>query len=203
MDVSSKIRELMTSIMDGLNEQVWFQEIKTKFEELDPQSKTYLRFGLVGTSLLSIVIFTFSAVWRVHTLKVDLYEKKNILQMIQSANDEIRRLRDSTPAAGLASGDTPWAAYFDTVSGPIGIDKSNLNVANEKAGATTDQTKETLFDIGLKHVNIKQVVRFALALENGQRPVKLRNLTVDTKNDPTGYVDATLAISAFVPVVAK
>ena len=35
-------------------------------------------------------------------------------------------------------------------------------------------SKESLFDLSIKHVSVKQVVRLAYFLENGSRPVKLR-----------------------------
>ena len=60
-----------------------------------------------------------------------------------------------------------------------------------------DQAKEAMFDLKLKHVTIRQVVRYAFFLESGGKPVKLRNLTIDTKGDPSGYLDATLAVSGF------
>ena len=52
-------------------------------------------------------------------------------------------------------------------------------------------------------MNIKQVVRYAASLESGSRPIKLRNLLIDTKTDPSGYLDATLALSAFTLVEQK
>jgi hypothetical protein len=91
----------------------------------------------------------------------------------------------------------PWHAYFESLAPNAGLDKSSLSVNSEKVGASNDQSKETLFDLNLKHVSIKQIVRFALALESGQKPIKLRNLSIDTKDDPAGYMDATLAISVF------
>jgi len=89
------------------------------------------------------------------------------------------------------------------MAGNSGIDKSGITASPEKAGESSEQTKETLVDLNLKHVSIKQVVNFAVALESGARPVKLRNLQIDTKADPTGYMDATLSVSGFTPVVQK
>ena len=57
--------------------------------------------------------------------------------------------------------------------------------------------------MAVKHANIKQVVKFAQGLEAGARPVKLRDLIIDTKPDGSGYLDATLSVSAFSLVQAK
>lgn len=200
MESSEKFKELMTSMKESLAEQEWFQTLQGKFEELDPQSRTYLKFAAFGCSLLLIIIIILSSIWNVHSLKVELAEKRKLLNLIQSANDEMRDLQDRVPTAGARGGDKdsqPWPSYFEAVTSNAGMDKGSLSVGSEKAGNSNDQTKEYLFDLNLKHVNIKQVIRYAFSLENGQRPVKLRNLLIDTKGDPTGYLDATLSVSAF------
>jgi hypothetical protein len=204
MESSAKLREWMGSISESLNDQVWFQELKTKWEELDPQSKLYLKFAGVGGGIIFVFVMIISFIWSVHSLKRELSEKQALLNQIQNANDEIYRLRSSVPGGGggrAAEGDeTPWHAYFENMAPASGIDKSSVTVASEKPGASGDQSKEVLIELQVKHISIKQLVRYALALESGQRPVKLRNLLIDTKGDPTGYLDATFAVSAFTVV---
>jgi len=212
MESSAKIREWAQSLSESLNDQVWFQELKTKWEELDPQSRAYLKIGLASLTLLVLLFWTLSFIWSVHSLKKELSEKTNLLQIIQSAQNELRKSKDSLPSGatleGLAGGisserEVAWPAYFESLAGTSGIDPASLSVTGEKTGTPSDQTKETLLDVNLKHVNIKQVVRYVFSIENGQRPVKLRNLLIDTKNDPTGYLDATLSVSAFTPLGHK
>lgn len=201
MESSSKVREWMDTLIDYLNEQVWFQELKGKWEELDPQSRTNLQFAAFGIIILSVFFLILTVVWSVHSLKSELKEKRALLNTIQAANEEVRRIRDVVPNGGMPEGGNreggSWPTYFESLAQMSGCDKSNLSVSAEKAGSSTDQSKELLFDLNLKHVSIKQVIRYAFTLENGQRPVKVRNLLIDTKGDPTGYMDATLAISAF------
>lgn len=215
MEDSSKIKELLGSITDYLNEKVWFQELKTKWEELDPQSRSYLRFALFGGGVLGVMLLILTSIWSVHSLKKELSDRRSLLFTIQSANEEMRKLKESTPHLSASGGfqtpgnfDTdpqggPWTPYFESLALGSGVDKSSLTVGSEKPGTSTEQSKESLFDVSLKHVNIKQVVRYAFAIENGQRPVKLRNLSIDTTEGASGYLDTTLAISAFTPTVPK
>jgi hypothetical protein len=51
-------------------------------------------------------------------------------------------------------------------------------------------------DIKLNRINIKQVIRYALQLENGPQPVKVRSLTVEA-DGPEGHLNTNLSISAF------
>ena len=139
--------------------------------------------------------------WNVQRLKSELTEKKALLTLVQSASEELRRLKTSGGNGG--SDASAWAPYFESIAGTAGVDKSNITIGSEKPGATSEQSKEVLFELGLKHVNIKQVIRYAFMLESGQRPVKLRNVMIDTKGDQAGYLDATLAVSAFTLVNPK
>jgi hypothetical protein len=201
---SDKIKEWFNNAVEALNKYEWFQDLKSRWDELDPQSQNYVRFASFGIACLSVMMIVMSSIWSVHSLKTELSEKRDLLKVIQNANDEMRRLRESTPQVGLSGKDAgPWGPYLETLAATIGLDKTSVTVSAEKAGASTEQTKESLFDVNLKHVNIKQVIRYAFSVENGQRPVKLRNLLIDTKSDPTGYLDATLALSAFSQVEPK
>lgn len=199
MESNSRIQQWMTSVTDWLNEQEWYGQLKTKWEELDPQSRTYVKAGGVGASVLLVLIMLISAVWSVHSLKGELSDKQDLLSQINAANEEMRRLRDETSVSAAAAGGAtgPWPAYFETIGGNAGVDKASLTISGDKPGTATDQAKETLYDLNLKHVSIKQIVRLAFGLENGSRPVKLRNLAIDTQADPQGYMDATLSVSAF------
>jgi hypothetical protein len=203
MESESRLKEWLGSVSEKLNEQEWFQQLKAKWDELDPASKGYLKAGGLGGGILLLLIIVISSIWSVHSLKSELQEKQELLSMIQSANEELRALRETTsnvPAGGAAGG--TWQSHFESVAGAAGIDKAAMTIGPEKPGSSSDTTKEALYDVALKHVSIKQVVRFAHALESGARPVKLRNMTIDTQSDKEGYMDATLNLSGFA-LVAK
>lgn len=202
MENESRFQQWLSKVGEKLNEQVWFQQLRSKWDELDPQSRMYLKYAALAASVLLVLGGLFTSIWSVSRLKSELREKSDLLNVIQTANEELRRLRETTP--GAASGGrpgeqnaAPWPSYFQSTAQTAGIDQAALNVGSEKQADAGAMASETLFDLNLKHVNIKQVVRYAFHLENGARPVKLRNLTIDTNQDPEGYLDATLSVSAF------
>ncbi|MCM2278704.1 MAG: hypothetical protein NDJ89_11575 [Oligoflexia bacterium] len=203
MEGDSRLSRLVDSVSDFFAEQEWVRQLKAKWDDLDPKSQLYLRLGsLVGGGAL-VVFATGSFLWSVHGLKKEVSEKAELVQLLQSANDEMRRLKESGSSAPVAAGTEPWSAYFTGVAAPLGLGKENFSVSEEKkAAGESDQVKESLYDLSLKKVNIRQVVRLAFSLENGARPVKIRNLLIDTKEDPTGYMDATLSVSAFTVAAA-
>ncbi|HAR43416.1 MAG TPA: hypothetical protein DCS07_12430 [Bdellovibrionales bacterium] len=198
MENSSRLTQLLATIGDKLSEQLWFQQLKGKWDELDGQSRFYLKILGGGSSVLILLIFIFTAVYGVYAIKSEYKVKSDLLLSLQAANDELRLLRESTASAGTPSASAgPWQPYFETTAQSMGLDKGALTISPEKPGASTDTIKEVLIDISLKHVNIRQIARYAFNLETGARPIKLRNLTIDTKSDPAGYMDATLAVSGF------
>lgn len=192
-----RLQQLGTKVSDWLGEQEWFQELRSKWDELDPEKQLYVKIGGIAIVALGMVALVGSSLMSVNALKSDVSNKASLMAALQHASDELKRLKDSSGSANAASDTSPWSSYFETVLTSANIDPSAYELSNEKQGAKGEQSRESLFDISLKHVTVKQVVRFANALEAGPRPVKLKTLEVDTKNDPTGYMDAKLSISAF------
>ena len=202
MGSKNRIKEWIASLRESLGEQEWFQQLKGKWEELDPQSRTYLKIAVLLGTFLSVCLVVLSAMWKVHTLRNELFEKKALLSVIQSANDELTRLRDVVPSSALGNKDKEspaWPVYFENTAMAHGIEKSNIAISTEKPGMQSEQNKEALFDLSVKRVNVKQLVKLIFALEGGQKPIKLRNLLIESK-DASGYLDATLALSAFIRV---
>jgi hypothetical protein len=199
MASDSAMNRFFGRLMDKLNEQTWFQELRGKWEELDAKTRMIVQLVLSGAALLGIFFVVIYSVYSVHSLKQELADKNEVLSMIQSAGDEMRALRMQASGTPTGASAGPWPAFFETTAASSGIDKSAVSVSEEKSGAGMTNARESLFDISLKNVNVRQLVRYAFWVENGGRPVKLRNLTVDTREDLSGYMDASLAVSAFTP----
>lgn len=193
---------MQEKIGEWLNDQEWFQQIKQKWDELDAQSRLYLQIAGICGSVGLVLFSLFSFMWKVHKLKAETADKTQLLTMITSADNELKRLRELNAPLNQAAA-TPeqkpqtWPEYIDSSASRVGIDKNVYTVSEPKPGTSSELTKESLIDVSLKKVNIKQVVRFALSVQNGGRPVKLRNLVIDTHPDGTGYLNATLSLSAF------
>jgi len=188
--------EFVNTISDKLSEQEWFQQLKGKWEELDPQSRSYLKMAGFASAVILFLYLVFSSIWSIHGLKKDLADKDDLLNVVQSANEELRRLRE-TGGAQVNAEVGNWSTYFEATATPLGIEKAALNISAEKPGTSSEVAKESLYDIAMKKVTIKQVIKYAFQLENGNRPVKMRNISITTNADPEGYMDATLSVSGF------
>src|SRR6266481_4632392 len=112
----------LDSVTDFLNEQAWAQQLKAKWEELDPQSRSYLKVAGIAASVLLFLFLIFSSIWSVHKLKQELSDKTDLLTMVQNANDEMRRLRETGTPPPPADASGPWNSYFESVATTAGID---------------------------------------------------------------------------------
>jgi hypothetical protein len=195
MDGESRIAQWRSSAADWLNDQEWYQQIQEKWAELDAQSQFYIKSAGAVVGALLILGFTLNFVLGVRSLRQDLEDKNELLSMIQTGNEELRRLRDTNQAMSGDAG--PWNTYLETQATTAGLDRTSVIVSAEKGSDSSEHAKETRYDIDVKKVNIRQLVRYAFSLENGTRPVKLRYLSVDTGNETTGYLNATISVSAF------
>ena len=202
--MGSNLANQLSQLINQVTEQAWFQQLKSKWEEIDLQSRTYIQIAAAGILGVGLLVFVASSLLSVRALKKELADKNDLILLIRTAGEELRTLKASGSSAAGASDSSPWNTYFDGSADRAGMDHTKMTVSEEKVvedkkskDKSPDQTKESLMDLNLKKVNIKQLVRFAFNIENGPRPVKLRNLVIETQPDQSGYLDATLSVSAF------
>ncbi|HUP57293.1 MAG TPA: hypothetical protein VM598_07575 [Bdellovibrionota bacterium] len=202
MENESRIGRMLEKAREWVAEQEWFQQLKAKWEELDPQSRLYAKAGAGGVAALAFLFAIVSSIWSVQSLKSELRTKQELVDQLQASSDELSRLKGESPDLG-AEGEKPnWPVYFSENAVRAGVEGGAVTVSDEKAGPKVGDTQESLFDIQLKKVSIKNVVRLALGLEGGSKPVKLRALAINTNSDPEGYMDATLSVSAYSTVAS-
>jgi hypothetical protein len=197
MENESRLAQMMEKAREWISEQEWFQELKGKWDELDPQSKMYARLGGMIGGVVIFLMIVLSSLWSVQSLKSELQGKQELLDQLQSSSDELSRLKGESMGMGDTNEKPNWPGFVTDKASRAGIDGGSVEVSPEKPGESKGETRETMFDVQIKHVSIKQVVRFAFNLETAEKPVKLKTLAIDTKADPEGYMDAVLSVSAF------
>jgi len=180
---------------------------------MDPNSRKYFKMAMGGIFALGLVIVMTNIIYGVHNLETIVSEKKDILKFIRDADQELRALKGrNRPPTPSNKNDSPldWNSFFENTAATAGIDPKSLTIppskkirnrkkSKKKASKnkkSKKSAKETLFEIQVSQVNIRQLVRYAFYLENGIRPIKLKHLKISRK-DSNGNLAATLYISAF------
>ncbi len=219
MENESTFGRMFQGFSDKIQDQVWYQQGKAKWDERDARAKMAIKYAsLIGGGALLIGLVG-SSVYSVADQKHEIDEKLGLVQKIQSAQDELRRLREVT-AQFNGAGDQPWGQFITAKAMPAGIDPSTLTIVSEiviaaNAAATTKDVRgkskdpkdaappssagpeETVVEAGIKKINVRQLAKFLHEIENGGATVKVRKLQIDTHPDESGYLDATVVVSAF------
>ena len=195
MDAGSKVQESIDKATTWLNEQEWFQEIRSKWDELDPQSQLYIRIGSASLGGILGIAIVFSALSAVTASKREYESKAELIALIKQAQSEIGDLKGKKLGAADAATKVNWRNTLQGIAGKVGV-SGQFKVVNEKKGKTTDFATETLFMIAIEKVSIRQVVQMVFDIEHSIQPMRVRNLEILTKDDE-GYLDAKIALSAF------
>ncbi len=221
MENESKFSQMFRNLSDKIQDQVWFQQLKVKWDELDSRTRVALKYLFLIGSSVGIVGFVGMNVLSVSGKKKDIDDRLALIAKIQGSQEELRRLKDVTSRFN-GGDDQPWAEFLQSKAQPAGFDPAALAIVSAKvvsaAAAPSPKEKtaakdpksaatplpagitgpeETVVEATLKHVNVRQLTRFVHEIENGGRTVKIRRLQVDTAPDDTGFLDATLMVSAF------
>ncbi len=215
MENDGKLAQVWRSISDKIQDQVWFQQLKAKWDELDARTKTVVKYASLIGSVVGGIGLVGSSIYSVAETKEEIDKKAALIAKIQASQDELRRLRDVT--SRFNTGDSePWGAFLQEKATAAGFDPSIITVGAETVvsapkakeapkpkdaknppPASADAPEETIVEVALKKVNVRQLVKYIHEVENGGRTVKVRKLTVDTAPDESGYLNASLAFSAF------
>ncbi len=194
--------EIISKIREKLEGQAWFQELMTKWDEMDPRVRKNLSLGIVGGGVLILFVSCFTFYWSVRSSEKELYQKQAIIQMLQTSAEEMRMLRASRiGGANVESGG--WSGYFTDVAQMSRVQPESLLVSDPKKLDSKNSVQENIFEITLKKITLSQLRDYAYSIEHGTRPVKIRNLEVDTELNPEGYLSAKISVSAYDLEVGK
>ena len=196
----STFERFKSELNDTLESQAWYQELRSKWEEVDPQTRLYVQAGSFAAGVLLLVGTSLGFVLHVYGLKHEISEKSDLLQMVRSAQDELERMRTQTSGSGSET--IQWAPLIEAQATQAGLDKSQVNVSPEKPIAKSNPSNESLIEIELKKLNLKRLIRFAVALETHPQPIRERTLQIDAK-DPEGWLSGKMSVSVFIPGGAK
>lgn len=199
-ELFEKLGGALSQVWDRIEAFPVYQNLKDRFESLDQGLQQKIKLGSIAAGALFAFFMIGQVYWSSLSLKNEWIEKEEILFKLRSATDEVRALQAET--SGSLGSQQPWPGFFESKALSSDIDKAQLTVSPETPlkGKWTS-VSEMGYEVKLAHVNVKKLVRFAFNLENGGRPVKLRNLKIESKSEPNGvlkgFVDATFVVSVF------
>jgi hypothetical protein len=196
----AELKTKFSEFWDTIKESESYQQLKGKYDELDARTQIIIQLSIVGGFAFMILMSVLAGMAKVGGLKGDIDTREKLIGYLQQSSDTIKqyKMQAQAEAASLDSGG-PLNQLALGVLGPSNIDGSRVEISNERDGAEDKQSKEVLVDVKLSQVNLRQITKFMFNItEQGRkRNVTIRDLNIDTKDDPSGYMDAAVTIAAY------
>jgi hypothetical protein len=191
-----ELREKLETLKTNILESEAVEKLRAKWQELDPQSQTYLKWAGTASVLLVFGGASLGTLIWVRGLKSDLNAKMEVLTLINAANQEFRNLQQLT--GDRAAGGKPiWKEVANSALSRAAIDPASAEVGGEKDLKPGPSSTETLFEVQLRRINVRKLVSVAHELEsNSEHPVKIRALQVETDGGD-GHLNVKLFASGF------
>ena len=188
-------KELKARLSSEFREKVWESEpvlkARQKFGELDAQTQSYVVIGSFASFVL-ILLLTFFTLWgRTISLKNELARMDDSIRMSQSSAVRIQELKaqEENRNADMLLRDFDVSGNAMSFAERVG---SKALIKKESVSVTAG-VKDSA-DMKLDHISLRQLARALYLIEKSGSGASVEKLTVDTRDDPEGYLWAQLTI---------
>lgn len=197
-ELKEQLHSAIKDTKDKIQDSEIYQDLKGKYDELDVQTKLYINIGSLALLLLFILGSVLSGISKVNSLKREIDDREELIGYLQKSADTIKQYKSQNQDlnADSASPLDQWAEGIITMSR---IDKSRVEIGQERTGTEDKESKEVLVDLKLSQINLRQLTRllFQFTDQGKSRNLNVKDLNIDTKADPTGYLDASVTIATY------
>ena len=194
--MKAKLAKFWESIRDSET----YQQLKLKYDELDSQTKLYVNLGTLGGVIFAVFLSLVISMAKLNGLKSEINDREELIGYLQRSSDQIKQAQAAQRNSNN-TGDTtsPFGTLVNNALQTLNIDPAKAEVGSEHPGTQTKTAAETLLDVKLTQVNLRQIqaLLFTLGEEGAPRSVSFKDLTVDTKGDPSGWMDANFVVSTW------
>ncbi len=201
--MQERLAELKTKIIefwDTIKESEAYLQLRAKYDELDTRTQIIMQLSVVGGVAFMLLMSVLAGMAKVGGLKNDIDSREQLIGYLQQSSDTIKqyKMQAQADATSMDSGG-PLNQLAQGVLGPSNIDGSRAEISNERDGVEDKQSKEILVDVKLSQVNLRQITKFLFNVtEQGRkRSVTIKDLSIDTKGDASGFMDAAVTIAAY------
>jgi type II secretory pathway component PulM len=194
------LSEQMNSWTEKLKEQEWYQQVQSSYQQLSPEQQQYVRWGTFGTLSVVFLYFTLSIFSSANSMKSEYFEKQELLQLVNQAGDEIRRLKGQNAGIGNGGAQT-WKAVVEGWATTQGLSADSAEIIKESPGVSQNIIQESLLEVQVKGIGLRPLVQMLFQVEHGTPPVKLKGLQVENGTD--GLLNVKMNLSGFMPKAEK
>ena len=90
-------------------------------------------------------------------------------------------------------------SMLEEMAGEVQI-KDKIASMDPRSTPPNDLYRESVIEVRLQQVNLKQLVDYLFKVENSGAFLKIKRLRLKTRSDDPGYLDVTFRVSSFEPI---
>ncbi len=201
MTLTQRWDQVFEKTTTKIKEQEWFNQVKNSYDQLAPEQQNFVKWGAWGGTILLFAYLWFSVLSGANSAKSDYYEKQDLLQTVNQASDELRRLKGQN--AGLTQMAVPeWKSVFQGLVSSQGLSPESVEVIKETPGVAQNVIQEYLLEVQVKGIAPRVLSQLLFTIEHGTPPMKLKGMMLDT-NPADGLLTAKLNVSGYVAKAEK
>lgn len=201
-EIKEKMHSAFSDTLVRIKDSEAYQQLAARWDELDDQKRFSIQLGAVALFFIGILTSVFGSIASLNNLKRTIEERESLIGYLQTSAEEIKRYK----ALSLADMNTAAAmnalpVLAEAVIKLANIETSHVQIGSEQDGTEDKKSKEKLLEVKFNQINLRQLVKFMhhFADQGKAKSVYVKSVTIDTKEDPSGYMDAVVTIAGFIP----
>lgn len=178
--------------------------IKTFWDKLDTKQKKIVAGAAVFLCIaliLEIVVFPFTEAKEKLDKTIKVQQKK--LAEINALSTEFRALEAKTAvmqrAVAMHGADFTLFSYLEKKATQANV-RGRIKYMNSSRGTRSESFEESLVDMKLEKITIKQLADFLYHAESPTDLVRIKKITVNKMKESPEYLSAQLLISSLQPL---
>lgn len=187
-----KLNSLIQKAKDTIMESEAVLKIKAKFNELDAKSQTIAITSTIAGSALLLVLILTTVIYGSISTKLQIKEIDDTIQYLHSSVDKMDTLRrkirekgvNSSPLSDLDKS-LPLPEFSEKVASRAAINKQSIEAKGSEQSA----------EIKISKISLRQLMRFLFFIETAKNGVHIEKLVIDEKDDPKGFMWATITLN--------
>jgi 3-polyprenyl-4-hydroxybenzoate decarboxylase len=177
--------------------------IKAYWTKLDTKQRYLVAFCAAVVLVALVLSFAVFPMWdaRAKMKKNILNNSKKLEEMVKTDSDfAIQDAKISRIKNAIASRRADFTLFAHLEKKAVAANvKGSIKQMNSVQGVKSPSLEETLIDLKLEKITIKQLTDFLYEVESPSEMIKIKRITVNKMKESPEYISAQLLIASYTP----
>jgi len=181
--------------------------IRTYWTNLDTRQRYVVGFGAAFVMAVLVLVFIVFPLWDAKAkMKKSISINSGKLEQMVKLDDEfvVQEAKISRIKRVLASrqGDFTLFSYLEKKAISAGV-KGSIKQMNSIQGTKTASFEETLIDLKLEKLTIKQLTDFLYQVESPDEMIRIKRIAIDKMKESPEYISVQILVASYTPAVSR